>query len=574
MFIAAVFLSGCERMEEVFETSKYRFLDSSKVIEPQDGSPVTPIYSNSGDADITEELPPNATPPTPEDLTYSDRDYIIGPTDVLDISVLDLLENGIETVLRRQVTTSGYIDLPLLPDKIKAEGQNKEQLTETVRKAYISNNVLRKPTVAVTIAAKRQSTYSILGAVAGPGTYQIERRDMRLLNVLAAARGITQENIKYIYVIRPEAAKVMNPKTTETGGKSKAVMPTAASRIAPPIGSRPGAATTTTGKSPAPVKDGDNTAALRELGNLITGEPEPATGPSDDSKTKPSSKPGNTTPAPVVMPTFAETSFVVVVASMLVESDPQPDGRSEKWIYVDGKWIKTVQKAVVATQPSGKGTPAVSPVRSLPETQAVSVVRRRDPETQAVSVARRRRDNTFEDPYRWKDADKSNLARVIFIDLKRLRQGDPRLNIVIRDNDIIRVPSLEVGEFYIMGEVQRPGVYTLTGRKVTIKMALAAAGNLGPLAWPENCTLVRRIGGDQEQTTSLNLRAICAGKEPDQFLKPNDVLEVGTHWKTAFLAVVRNAFRVSYGLGLIYDRNFGAARQVGYKMDGYRFSRW
>jgi len=108
-----------------------------------------------------------------------------------------------------------------------------------------------------------------------------------------------------------------------------------------------------------------------------------------------------------------------------------------------------------------------------------------------------------------------------------------------------------------------------------IKMAVAAAGNLGPLAWPENCTLVRRIGGDQEQTTSLNLRAICAGREPDQFLRPNDVLEVGTHWKTSFLAVVRNAFRVSYGLGLIYDRNFGSPLSLtSGPYNSERFRRW
>ena len=45
------------------------------------------------------------------------KDYMSSTLwDILDISILDLLENGVETVLRRQVTTSGYIDLPLLPD--------------------------------------------------------------------------------------------------------------------------------------------------------------------------------------------------------------------------------------------------------------------------------------------------------------------------------------------------------------------------------------------------------------------------------------------------------------------------
>ncbi|MDP6635479.1 MAG: polysaccharide biosynthesis/export family protein [Phycisphaerae bacterium] len=565
VLVAATFLGGCstamkKRFGKMFETSKYRFMDSSKVIVPHEGSPVTPIYANSGDADITDELPPNATPPTPEDLTYSDRDYIIGPTDVLDISVLDLLENGVETVLRRQVTTSGHIDLPLLPERLKVEGLNKEQLTETIKDVY-SRDVLKNPIVSVTIAARRQSTYSILDAVASPGTYQIERRDMRLLNALAAARGITQQNIRYIYVIRPQPAKVLNPTTTGTKGAGPAVAPVAASRTAPPPASRPGTATAPKKTTGSKVDNGDTSDALRELGNALTGNP------GDAPKTKPADRPGkkpvDTTPAPVVMPTFAETSSVAAAASTSAEAGPQADGLSEKWIFVDGKWIKSIQKAPVATQPSGRGAPTVTPVRVLPRTQKATPV-----------VRRRRRDDPLEDPYQWKDADRSNLARVIFIDLQRLLQGDARLNIVIRDNDIIRVPSLEVGEFYVMGEVQRPGVYTLTGRKVTIKMALAAAGNLNALAYPENSTLVRRIGRDQEQTTAINVRAIVAGTEPDQFLKPNDVLEIGTHWKTSFLAVVRNAFRVSYGFGMIYDRNFGAARRAGEQLDGYRFSRW
>ena len=34
----------------------------------------------------------------------------------------------------------------------------------------------------------------------------------------------------------------------------------------------------------------------------------------------------------------------------------------------------------------------------------------------------------------------------------------------------------EPGEFYIIGEVTRPGVYSLNGRKLTLKQALAATG--------------------------------------------------------------------------------------------------
>ena len=146
------------------------------------------------------------------------------------------------------------------------------------------------------------------------------------------------------------------------------------------------------------------------------------------------------------------------------------------------------------------------------------------------------------------------------------------MNIIIRANDIIRVPQIEVGEFYILGNVVRPGVYTLTGRRLTVKQALAAAGNVGPLAWPANSVLVRRIGENQEQTVPLNIEKIFRNEEPDIFLKANDVIEVGTHPAAAFMAVIRNAFRLSYGFGVIYDRNFADRSEPG--LDSKRFTRW
>jgi hypothetical protein len=79
---------------------------------------------------------------------------------------------------------------------------------------------------------------------------------------------------------------------------------------------------------------------------------------------------------------------------------------------------------------------------------------------------------------------------------------------------------------------------------------------LGPLSWPENSILIRRIGKNQEQMIPINIESILRGTEPDIYLKPNDIIAVGTHWSTTFLAVMRNAFRMTYGFGFIYDRNF------------------
>ncbi len=54
----------------------------------------------------------------------------------------------------------------------------------------------------------------------------------------------------------------------------------------------------------------------------------------------------------------------------------------------------------------------------------------------------------------------------------------------------------------------------------------------------------------------VDLDKIAQGLQPDFFIKPNDLINVGTHPTSIFRAVLRNAFRASYGFGFIYDRNF------------------
>ena len=40
--------------------------------------------------------------------------------------------------------------------------------------------------------------------------------------------------------------------------------------------------------------------------------------------------------------------------------------------------------------------------------------------------------------------------------------------------------------------------------------------------------------------------------------KADDVIAVGSYWAAPFLAVWRNAFRMTYGFGFIYDRNYSS----------------
>jgi len=147
-------------------------------------------------------------------------------------------------------------------------------------------------------------------------------------------------------------------------------------------------------------------------------------------------------------------------------------------------------------------------------------------------------------------------TRLMRIPADRLLAGDTRYNIVIKPGDTIHVPVDIIGEFCIMGNVNRTGYIPITGRPMTLKMAIAAAGGLGPLAWPRRCEVVRRIGRKKEEIVMVDLDKITSGEQPDFFIKPNDLINVGTHPTSRWRAILRNAFRATYGFGFVYDRNF------------------
>jgi hypothetical protein len=226
----------------------------------------------------------------------------------------------------------------------------------------------------------------------------------------------------------------------------------------------------------------------------------------------PGAAPAATKPAaaPASAPTPAKDS------ALLEQAMGQPQQSGGNYAYIGGKWV--LVPAGAATQPGLVKGPDFS-----------------EPGTPAMPLTQQ---------------------RVIRIPVEPLRAGVSKYNIVVRAGDIVNVVAPEVGEYYIMGQVNRPGVFSLTGRKITLKQAVAAAGNLGPLAIPRRCDLVRRIGPDQEAIVAVDLQKIFDGEKPDIYLKPNDLVNVGTDVVAPFLAVTRNAYRASYGWGFVYDRNF------------------
>jgi polysaccharide biosynthesis/export protein len=145
---------------------------------------------------------------------------------------------------------------------------------------------------------------------------------------------------------------------------------------------------------------------------------------------------------------------------------------------------------------------------------------------------------------------------VIRVPLNDLKKGDLSYNIVIRPLDMIYVPSPLIGEYYMGGHVLRGGVYSLTARNITLLQAVIAAGGLDSVAIPARTEIIRRLSRDKQVFVRVDLERIAAGLEPDIYLKPDDQVRVGTNAGAQFLAQLRNAFRITYGFGFLYDRNY------------------
>ncbi len=551
LFAGSLSLSGCSAVKEYLKTDFTRLLAPEKVINSRSvGFVINPIYPSVGPADVDQDLPPNATFPREGDWTYTDEDYVIGPSDVINIGILHLIAEGVESGAQRVVSARGYIDLPLLPEPVKAEGLTKDQLKQAIINAY-SPDLLRDPLVNVVIAGRRQSTFSILGAINRPNQYNIVRKNMRLSEALAIAGGVTQPNTRYIYVIRPAPAirrSVAPPGEAKPPAARLEELPELPPEAPLEVAPTPEEPTPTTATQPAvEAKESqpamDLEAELRELGTALPGT----------AKKQPT-----TLPAPSVMLRLTETETApdqTTKAPTMQEMEKVDTSKTYKWVYTDGQWVRVAQEAEVAAEPSGRGAPPVRPA-GQPPVKLPAIVKKEDA-----------------DPFGWRKLDKSGLSRIIAIKLPELENGNQQMDIIVRDNDIIQVPPHKIGEFYVKGEVMRPGAYSLYARRITIKQAIAAAGNFGALAWPANTILYRRIGENQEQSIPLDLEAIFKGEEPDLFLKPNDVLAVGTNIKASFYAVMRNAFRITYGFGFLYDRNFADPYYLG-TLDRKRFTRW
>jgi protein involved in polysaccharide export with SLBB domain len=486
-----------------------KFWDPTQVGRFKPVPAVNVILDSLGVAEETSAAWDSGEDPKPADVVAYDTDYVFGPGDAVNISIFELFQEGVLYSNQFVVTETGKLSIPDV-GVVNAGGLTESQLEEEI-KQILSPNILKSPSVTVVLFRSQSRLFSILGnGVPKPGLYDIPRYDYRLADALAIAGGISQFNISYIYVSRPitgkEALAEPAPPSTETPKAN-------AEKAAPPPAAPPA-------EKPDEMLDVIAPMAMANRGtgsNIVIASTEMATANELDEAALPEtlqkSEGSNQTNSRPVSPTSSPSSA--------------NEGRIE-WIFQDGRWVP-VQIGEPQKPQEQVGQPKQPQVAKEPAPAATG----------------------------WEQIGSGgSQRRIIRVPADKLLGGDPRYNIVIKPGDTIHVPVDIIGEFCIMGNVNNQGFVNITGRPMTLKMAIASAGGLGQLAWPKNCEVVRRIGKKREEIVMVDLDKIATGEQPDFFIKPNDLINVGTHPTARWRAVLRNAFRATYGFGFVYDRNF------------------
>jgi polysaccharide export outer membrane protein len=122
--------------------------------------------------------------------------------------------------------------------------------------------------------------------------------------------------------------------------------------------------------------------------------------------------------------------------------------------------------------------------------------------------------------------------------------------VVINPGDTILVPK--AGIVYVLGDVSRPGGYTMTNNEaeITVLQLVARAGGTNHSAVPSRARLIRK-SGDSYTETPLPLSAMQKGKAADRKLEAGDIIYVPFSYMRNF-GMQASGLAASVGSAAVY----------------------
>ncbi len=443
---------------------------------------------------------PGANYPSAEDLKLHVVEYALTAGDTLEVEINELRQRQVPYLSQVQVASTGYVNLPVV-GRVPAAGISVPEFEEAVKETLRSRDILVDPEVTVNPLFLQKATYSIFGV----GVSAANNAPLR-----AGTFPIRRPDLRILEAIN------------QVGGLNEFVSDVFIFRfdedeawLAPGNG---------TGWGSAPAKPSGNSAAQPMNGALQPNRAEPERQP----------PPGNDAAQDVLdviedrpprqpAPDQAPSDEAAAIIESTVADPSQP------YIFINDEFVPN---------PAYRGAEAFAPPTATIDSPPF---------------------DTAAPAFQWSRLAGDSSFRVIHIPAESLRSGDPAWNIFVRAGDVIRISTGEIGFYYVMGQVNRVGAFSFNAEPITLKAAIAAAGGLSGLAWPDRCTVYRRLG-QREQMIQVNLDRIFAGLDPDFLIKRSDIINVGTHPFAPFLQQIRALtlpnITSNVGYSFVYARNY------------------
>ena len=123
-------------------------------------------------------------------VSPSSREYIVGPEDLLEVSLFDVEEReGEPQRIPTRVSQNGIISLPLI-GQVEVSGRSALEIEDLLRERY--RTFIHDPQITVFVKEYRSYRVSVVGYVEKPGLYEISG-EKTLLEVLGLAGGLSDE---------------------------------------------------------------------------------------------------------------------------------------------------------------------------------------------------------------------------------------------------------------------------------------------------------------------------------------------------------------------------------------------
>ncbi len=139
-------------------------------------------------------------------LSLRETDYLVGPDDVLEVSIFEWEMSEETKTLEFRVSESGMISLPAL-GSVRVGGKSIETIQTLIESALSTKGVLQNPRVGVSVKEYRSRRIAVIGEVNAPGVYAIHENVTTLMDMLTLAGGPTSGAGQIAHVLRKEKGK-------------------------------------------------------------------------------------------------------------------------------------------------------------------------------------------------------------------------------------------------------------------------------------------------------------------------------------------------------------------------------